>query len=141
MVSRQVRVVMASLNGFVEQLIKKLTLDIVANLQAAPSEGGTPVDTGWARANWIPQIGAPREKPAGTRTQAEAGSLPGDSAQGVATVVGSYRLSKGPIYITNNVPYILALDAGHSKQAPRGFVRRAIIKAVRRDLGSALGAS
>lgn len=141
MASRQVRIVVASLTGFVEKLIKKLVLDIVANLQAAPTEGGTPVDTGWARANWIPQIGSPRERVAGSRDQAEAGNLPGDAAQGVAQVATGYTLAKGPVFITNNVPYILALDAGSSKQAPKGFVRRAIVKAVRVDLGRAFGLS
>jgi len=132
--SRQIRVVVSSLNGFVELLIKKVTLGIVANLVAAPGEGGTPVDTGWARANWVPNIGSPLDKVAGSREQAEKGLLPGDQQQGIASVVASYRLARGPVHITNNVPYILPLDQGHSRQAPRGFIRRAIKKAVTVDL-------
>jgi len=134
MASRQIRLIVSSLNGFVERIIKKLTLDIVANLVTAPGDGGTPVDTGWARANWIPQIGSPRTDVAGTRQQAEAGLLPSDQASGVAAVATGYRLGRGAVHISNNVPYILRLDQGHSKQAPKGFVRRAIRKAVTRDL-------
>lgn len=134
MASRQIRVVVSSLNGFVEQLIKKLTLDIVANLVAAPGQGGTPVDTGWARANWIPTIGTAREGVAGSRAQAEAGLLPSDQQTGIASVAATYKLARGPIHITNNVPYIGRLDAGSSRQAPRGFVRRAIRKAVVEDI-------
>jgi hypothetical protein len=126
--------VIAGLNRFVEQIIKKLVLDIVANLQAAPSEGGTPVLTGWARANWVPNIGSALDQTAGTRAQAEAGQLSGASAAGVAQVVTEYKLARGPVHITNNVPYILKLDAGSSKQAPAGFIRRGIIKAIRVDL-------
>ncbi len=139
MASRAVRVVVASLKGFVEDIIKKIVLDVVANLQAAPAEGGTPVDTGWARANWVPNIGTPIDTVAGSRAEAEAGSLSGDSAAGVARVVTRYQLSMGAVYITNNVPYILKLDQGHSKQAPKGFVRRGIVKAITVDLGAAFG--
>jgi hypothetical protein len=139
MVSRQIRVVVQSLEGFVTQLIKKLVLDIVANLQAAPTEGGTPVDTGWARANWIPNIGSPLETPAGSREAAEQGQLPGASAAGVARVAATYTRAQGAVHITNNVPYILPLNEGSSKQAPRGFVQRSIVKAVTVDLARGLG--
>lgn len=127
--SRQVRIVVAQLEGAVDFIIKRLVLDIVRRLVAAPSEGGTPVDTGWARANWIPSIGAPRTEPAGTRKQAEAGILPGEQQSGLAAML-SYTAARGPAHITNNVPYILALDAGHSRQAASGFVGRAIARAV-----------
>ena len=134
MASRQVRLIVSGLNRFVEKIIKKLVLDIVANLQAAPNSGGTPVDTRWASSNWVPNIGTAVETTAGTRAQAEAGQLSGASAAGVAQVVTEYKLAKGPVHITNNVPYILKLDAGSSKQAPAGFVRRGILKALRIDL-------
>lgn len=136
MASRKVRVVISSLNGFIVKLIKKLVLDIVANLQAAPSDDGTPIKTGWARSNWIPQIGSPRQSAAGTKEQAEAGNLPNESAAGVASVVVGYSLARGAVYITNNVPYILPLDQGSSRQTPKGFVRRGIVKAIRVNLGA-----
>lgn len=134
MVARNIRIVVSAVDRFVETLIKKLVLDIVANLQRPGSEGGTPVDTGWARANWIPQIGSPHEGTAGTRASAEAGSLSSAAQSGVASVAATYKLRRGRVYITNNVPYILKLDAGSSNQAPKGFVIRSIRKAVKKDL-------
>lgn len=138
--SRRVRVVVTSLERFVEQIIRKIALDIVANLVRAPSEGGTPVDTGWARANWVPQIGEPFRGTAGTREQAEAGNVSGaEQGQGLATVAATYKLERGKVYISNNVPYIGRLNAGSSRQAPAGFVEAAIAKAVRVDLPRVFG--
>jgi hypothetical protein len=130
---------MAGMNGFVTRIVKKLVLDIVANLQAAPSEGGTPVDTGWARANWIPVIGsasgkaAPRPIDRGRATQAAADVLAA-SEGAIAAIATTYNARQGPVTIANNVPYILKLDAGSSKQAPAGFIRRGIVKALVIDL-------
>jgi hypothetical protein len=137
--SRRVRVVVTSLEQFVERIIRKLALDIVANLVRAPSEGGTPVDTGWARANWVPRIGEPFRGTAGTREQAEAGNVSGaEQGAGQASLLG-YRLERGRVYISNNVPYIGRLNDGYSRQAPRGFVQAAVAKAVRVDLARGLG--
>lgn len=81
----------------------------------------TPVDTGRARANWIATVGAP----------AEGADLPPDPTGQAAlaqaqAVVGGYRLEMGPLFISNNVPYIGALDNGHSKQAPHGMTAQAL---------------
>lgn len=127
-------VVVAALEGFVEQIVRKLTLDIVANLVAAPSEGGTPVDTGWARANWVPEIGRARTTTAGTYAQAAAGNASTAEQQAGAAKILSWKLKQGTIHVTNNVPYIIRLNEGSSRQAPRGFVQAAIAKAVRVDL-------
>lgn len=135
MAARRIRVVVDSLEQFIEGIIKKLTLDIVANLVKAPSQGGTPVDTGWARANWVPQIGSPAGGLSGTRDAVS----PGAQTAGVATVATSYRLSGGAVHISNNVPYIVKLNEGSSKQAPKGFVQDAIAKAVRVDLAAGFG--
>lgn len=127
--SARVRVVVTALEQFVGRIIQKIALDIVANLVASPPEGGTPVDTGWARANWVPRIGEPFRGTAGTRenvSQSEQGS-------GIAAVLG-YTLVRGRVYISNNVPYIGRLNDGSSQQAPAGFVEAAITKAVREDL-------
>ena len=50
------------------------------------------------------------------------------------TALASYRLEGGNIFISNNVPYILALNDGTSRQSPAGFVQNAIQKAVRVDI-------
>lgn len=136
------RVVVRSMEQFIEGAIKRLALDITANLVRAPSEGGTPVDTGWARANWIPSVSAPASalRDPGSR-DARAASVGGASsaqAAGQADVLG-YKLSRGPVYVSNNVPYIVRLNEGSSRQAPKGFVQAAIAKAVRVDLGAGFG--
>jgi hypothetical protein len=127
-------VVVDSLGKFLDAIIRKLVLDIVANLRRAPSEGGTPVDTGWARANWVANIGVPYPTTAGTRAEAEAGRLYNTAETQVAVVAATYRFSQGEVHITNNVPYIQDLNEGSSSQAPRAFVQAAVAKAVRVDL-------
>lgn len=116
---------------FLTQIAKAIPLDIVANLTAPPSRGGTPVDTGWARANWIPNIGRPsRLEPVGSRESVS------NAAQkiGIAAVATGFVLEDREIHVSNNVPYIGALNNGSSAQAPSGFVEIAILKAVRVDI-------
>lgn len=139
MATPRVRVVVTSLEAFIGRVIAALALNIVANLVRAPSEGGTPVDTGWARANWVPRIGEPFKGTAGTREQAEAGNVSqAEQGAGLADLVG-YRQERGKVYVTNNVPYIVRLNEGSSKQAPAGFVQDAVAKAVRVDLPASFG--
>lgn len=112
----------AELEARVAKASIAVTLQVDRNLRRAPSEGGTPVDTNHARASWIPSVGAP--------SSAEAGG--GSSAAhdaGLAVVV-SYKLGQGPLYVSNNAPYIGRLNLGTSKQAPVGFIERAIDEAV-----------
>lgn len=126
MASPPVRIVVRALEGFVERRVTQLALDIVANLVAAPSEGGTPVDTGWARANWQPNIGGPARTTSGSRESVTSAA----QNEGLGALVG-WRLASGAkIHITNNVPYIGFLNQGTSKQAPAGFVQAAIRRAV-----------
>lgn len=140
MASARVRVVVTSLEGFVGRVIQSLAMHIVANLVRAPSQGGTPVDTGWARANWVPRIGEPFKGTAGTREQAEAGNVSGvEQAAGIVSLVG-YKPARGKVYVSNNVPYITRLNEGSSRQAPAGFVQDAVAKAVRVDLPADFGA-
>ncbi len=117
---------MTALEKFVDGLIKAIALEIVANLVRPPALGGTPVDTGWARANWIPNIGAPLPLPTGSR---ESVTTAPQEAGKIAVLSYSAK-SKQPIYISNAVPYILRLNEGSSRQAPRAFVQAAIKGAV-----------
>lgn len=123
----QVRVVMTALDRFTESFIKKMALDVVANLSRAPSEGGTPVDTGWARANWLASVTQPITEPAGDPENVSAAES--EKEAGLGKVL-AYRLSAGSVFISNNVPYITRLNDGYSQQAPAGFVQRAIQEAV-----------
>jgi hypothetical protein len=107
----------AALDKFVGEVVKMVTLEITDDLITA-----TPVDTGWARANWVPSIGSPVSSPSGTRENVS----PALQQAGLATVAVGYKLSAGQVFISNNVPYIGALNGGSSPQAPAGFVQDSI---------------
>ncbi len=107
-----------------ERTIKRLAFEVHGELIR-----NTPVDTGWARANWLVSLGRPINETAGSR----------DSVSTVAQGAGQarllvYRLGQD-IWISNNVPYIQALNEGHSKQAPEGWVEAAIETAIRKIVG------
>jgi hypothetical protein len=127
----QIRTIIKALDRVSERTIIKITLDIVANLIET-----TPVDTGWARANWVPALGAPYVASLdGIRpTTQMATSAAGEQSSKLAGVAGGYRLEQGKVFISNNVPYILDLNAGSSSKAPVAFVQRAIVKAITQDI-------
>lgn len=108
----------AAMRAETANIIRFITLGIDRRLRRNPKRGGTPVDTGHARANWIPSVGDPFP-----------GEVPGVSSSehdaGVAAVLG-YKLGDGPTWVTNNVSYILVLNDGWSDQQPAGFIERAI---------------
>jgi hypothetical protein len=122
---KQVKKVVEILTEVSEKVVKKITLDVTANLIDT-----TPVDVGWARANWVPAIGQPVVQPVATP---ESVSTAAQQA-GIVSVATSYRLDRGNVFVSNNVRYITRLNEGSSKQAPAGFVQNAITKAVRFDL-------
>lgn len=95
----------------------------------------TPVDTGRARANWQASLGAPAT---GTidAEPGKRGSVAAATSQAEA-VIAAYKggASDSAIFLTNNLPYIVPLNNGHSKQQPAGFVERAVdavLRAARR---------
>jgi hypothetical protein len=94
---------------------KMLVLELVRELKRA-----TPVDTGNARWNWIPSVGV--------RSTQEADG-PDLASLGLERVL-AYTLSSGALWVSNVVPYIEALNYGHSAQAPAGFVEAAIDRAI-----------
>lgn len=126
----QVNAITAELNGFVSKLTAKIALDVTANLVKT-----TPVDTGWARANWVPNIGSPAgpTQPDGGPEDSDVRSAAFSQSAGQAQLLG-YSIQFGKIYIASGVPYIERLNAGSSQQAPAGFVERAVEKAVRQDI-------
>ncbi len=80
----------------------------------------TPVDTGFARANWRPSINAPAEVPVSQLDATGAATI------AKITTVGRRARAGDTIFITNNAPYIGALNAGSSPQAEAKFVEKAI---------------
>ncbi len=124
----QIRRILRQLTSVAEQVIKRVAFDIQANLVRASTEGGTPVDTGWARANWLTNVGTPFLTPIGSYEQAKEGSVPA-AGFGLGSIA-SYKLPFGKVFISNNVPYIVNLNEGSSKKAPAGFVQAAILRAL-----------
>jgi hypothetical protein len=112
-----------------EQQISEVMSALAINITSKLKEK-TPIDTGWARANWIPSVGEPYDL-----------DISGDDdldfeSSNIASVAGeneliNYHIDKGPIFIVNNVPYITFLNEGSSRQAPAGFVQKAIATAIR----------
>lgn len=85
----------------------------------------TPVDTGFARANWRPSlnIAAPTPvsflDPTGSATIAR-----------IETVAKRWRIGD-TAFLTNRAPYIGKLNQGSSPQAPAGFVEAAVTEGTR----------
>ena len=128
----QVRALIGGLDRLTERLVVKVTLDVTANLVET-----TPVDTGWARANWVPAVGNRNRRPAesfsGRTPSAFVQAATAKQAAGQVQVAG-YKLERGRVFVNNNVRYILRLNDGYSQQAPAGFVQGAIRKAVTQDI-------
>jgi len=114
------RAISLALERAVERAVGEIAVNATANLIAT-----TPVDTGCARANWVPSIGAPHAGVVG------AEGAPDTSAQraGLADVL-RFKLADGKAFVSNNVPYIGRLNAGSSTQAPAAFVEAAVAQAV-----------
>jgi hypothetical protein len=97
----------------VGRLVVELVTEIVANLREE-----TPVETGHARANWVPSIARPYEDIVdGNDTTVQENAL---------MAILRYQIDDGTAFISNNVPYINRLNDGHSDQAPVGFIEDCI---------------
>jgi hypothetical protein len=114
MADSQAKAVGDALRAALARAAQAFTLEVAANLIEA-----CPVDTGHARANFVPGVGAP--------ATAEVDGLAAQTA-GVAAVM-AWRLGDGPLNVTNNVPYINRLIGGSSSQAPAGWDIDAIDRA------------
>lgn len=116
-------------------------------------QGGTPVDTGFARANWQISVGkrstalghiqrliyhdqylALRRLPKALRHNQIP--IPPRHLIGLTRLEKfSVRNGDTSIIITNNVPYMNRLNNGHSKQVPKNFIQKALMEA-RAEVGS-----
>ena len=126
------------IDAHVNRVARRLALDIDQRVVLR-----TPVDTGRARSNWLVGLGAPRrdtnEKigPGAPRANEQAGQigpigqLSIQAANQVIGSAGNYQ----DIWISNNLPYILALEEGSSTQAAEGMARIAVAEALRANRG------
>lgn len=90
---------------------RKVVLDLTSNLVQI-----TPVLTGLAKNSYYP----------GYERVPDVGTVPNKS--GADSINRAAEFTKnlkagGVFYITNNLPYIMALEYGHSQQAPAGMAR------------------
>lgn len=100
-----------------ENIVRDESIELTKNVTIEIKDM-TPVDTGHAMANWIPTYGSPNKDIIGSKQDVS------DVAYKQAmSELDSYELSKGNLYLTNNVEYIEVLNEGHSSQAPRAFVQ------------------
>ena len=90
----------------------------------------TPVDTSRALSNWIANNGAAHNYSILPHVSGHFGSTRGTSmSAALADAMAVIEKAKPgvPIFITNNLLYIRALNAGSSRQAPAGFVERSAL--------------
>jgi hypothetical protein len=76
---------------------------------------------GRARANWIPTLGVPASEPVERIDKQGAATI-----ALLAGVTADFKIGDGTIWLSNNLPYIVPLNNGHSTQAPIGYVEMAI---------------
>ena len=103
----------------------------------------TPVDKGRARSNWLVELDAPARTTIEPYVPGEGGNTAGPNAsaalsQGRATIGRYNGDANRAIAISNNLPYIGRLNDGYSKQAPAGFVQKAVQAAVKQVKGARL---
>ncbi len=106
----------------VQLLQRRLVLELLTRVVLK-----TPVDTGRARNNWQVTFNQPATKQVPYKGIGKVGKLLRKKAGDPTEVLrkGYTQINQMPqfciAYITNNVEYILYLEAGHSKQAPNGM--------------------
>lgn len=133
---------MAGLDDFARR-IDRIAVRVEGNVERAMKDcagavlraavESTPVDTGFARSNWTPELDRAFEGLFPARVPGKAGSTAAENA--AATVeagmptIEAFEIGKNEsIHITNNAPHIRPLNDGHSKQAPAGFVEIAVME-------------
>lgn len=130
-IGNSVRDFKASVGAFVAQTARehlKMQINscvmLLNSLKTATDFGpGTPVDTRWASNNWWFAIGD-------TCPTDTIGEYPGEGVKLAPKnppkgILNSAKPFK-KMWVYNNVPYIEALEDGHSKQAPMGFAYNAL---------------
>lgn len=95
-----------------DKITRVATLELFSGIIRA-----TPVDTGRARGGWQTGVGS---APTGDNKR-----LDKTAAEPLAEVERNTPPGAGQVtYLANNVPYIMNLEQGTSRQAPEGMVRK-----------------
>lgn len=93
-------------------IIRKIALDLDSAIVLA-----TPVDTGRARGNWYPSLNKPSDEMDLNKLDPSGN----EATSKINSTVALFKLGD-TVWMTNNLPYILPLENGHSQQAPQGMV-------------------
>lgn len=96
--------------GQIEKAMKMAIVECLRQLTIS-----TPVDTGRARWGWFVTVGSPSTE------------IPPEGQYSIPDVTSRANVSVSAdvtAYITNNVPYIVVLNGGSSKQQPARFAER-----------------
>lgn len=132
---------MAGLDEFAKR-IDRIAVRVEGNVERAVKDcaqavlrsvvENTPVDTGLARSNWTPELDRAFEGLFPARAPGKDGSTGEENAAatieaGVPTIEAFDIKKNESIHVTNNAGHIRALNDGHSKQAPAGFVQIAVM--------------
>lgn len=123
--ANEVRAFSDGLDEVNNQASCEVALAIVTNL--APE---TPVDTSKALSNWRVGIGQKSALAIPPHSPGRHGSTQEASVAATIAEAKAKLAAKKPgetIWISNVLPYIRRLNEGYSKQAPAGFVERAIL--------------
>jgi uncharacterized protein CbrC (UPF0167 family) len=111
----------AKLESEVARVLKETALNVVTEVAR-----DTPILTGQAQSNWLTNIGSPF--PFYVANEDVANGAAQDSIDWAKRVLQRVQYTD-TIHITNNVPYIVKLNRGTSKQAPALFVQTAVLRA------------
>lgn len=132
---------MAGLDDFAKRL-SRISVEVEGNVEQAVKDcavavtrtviNATPVDTGRARSNWTAELDQAFQKLFPAHVPGEKGSTSTANAEvaieKAEAVIEQFDIGmNSSIHISNSLPYIGALNDGHSKQAPADFVKLAVM--------------
>ena len=120
---RRLRKVTEALNEFVVGIQRNIIEEVATEVVAR-----TPVDTGFARGNWIAGINAPPLVPV---TTLDPTAL---AAPARISSLAQFLRPNDTFFIVNNATYIELLNRGYSPQAPPGFITIAVTLGVQRGI-------
>jgi hypothetical protein len=134
-VADQAQRILAAVVRFAERRVRHLIVSVNTEIAIR-----TPIDTGFARSNWLLTMGGFLTAPVGSKAAVAFGAR----GQSEAAILRDFRAGETQVvYSTNAVPYIQALNHGSSRQAPAGaFVQTGIRQGIRvaaKEVGAEFG--
>lgn len=121
----------AKANGNVDQVVRKVTLDLARSVVLKSPVGNpdlwkSPAPPGYVggrfRANWV--FGVGRINTTTTADEDESGNM---TISKLAAAINATSAG-GQTYLSNSLEYAIELEYGHSQQAPQGMVRTTLIE-------------